>query len=441
MRIAARLQLQSLAVVAAVLIAILVLDERLEWRELVLPGAIGAIAALLLATLSGRGISQSIDNLRDVTRALASGDHTARPPLSAPGEIGELATAVHRLSEQLGSRMATSRAEDALVASLIEALDEGVVAVDGRRQVVRINAAARTILGALQPLPFSTDGLPRVGELQRALDGALNGRDTEGIEAVIGARTVSLTARPLAVGGAVLALFDLTGIRKLEMARRDFVANVSHELRTPLTVIVGFAETLAEDDPPADLRRQFANTIRTHTERMQRIVDDLLDLSRLESGSWEADVSPLEFREVAAEVAGTYTSTAIAKDLELEIQSPDGLLPISADHTALRQVLSNLVDNALRHTERGSVTIFAEPGTGGMWVGVRDTGRGIGRDHLPRIFERFYRVDSGRSRDSGGTGLGLAIVKHLVEAHGGTARAESEPGRGTTIAAFFPNRS
>lgn len=441
MRLAARLQLQALAVVAVVLVAILVFDDRLEWGELVLPGAIGGAAALLLATLSARGISRRLNNLRDVTRALASGDQSARPPLSAPGEIGELETAVHRLSEQLGTRVATSRAEDALVASLIEALDEGVVAVDGRRQVVRINAAGRTILGVLEPLPFSTDRLPRVGELQRALDGALSGRETEGIEAVIGARTVSLTARPLAMGGAVLALFDLTGIRKLETVRRDFVANVSHELRTPLTVIVGFAETLAEDDPPADLRRQFATTIRTHTERMQRIVDDLLDLSRLESGSWEADVSPLEFREVAAEVAGTYESAATAKGLKLDIQFPQGLQPISADHTALRQVLSNLVDNALRHTERGSVTIFAEPGSGGTWVGVRDTGLGIGSGHLTRIFERFYRVDAGRSRDSGGTGLGLAIVKHLVEAHGGTARAESQAGRGSSIAAFFPTRT
>lgn len=441
MRLAARLQLQSLGIVATVVVAILLFDDRLEWRELVIPAGIAALFSVLLATLSARGLARSLNNLRDVTRALALGDLTARPPLSASGEIGALSTAVHRLSEHLGSRIAALHAEDALLSGLIEALDEGVVAIDSQRQVVRINAAARAILRVDLPPPFSTDALPRVRELHQALDGAFNGRQTEGTETVIGPSTVSLTARPLAMGGAVLALFDLTHIRRLEMVRRDFVANVSHELRTPLTVIGGFAETLAEDEPPPELRRNFANTIRTHTDRMQRIVDDLLDLSRLESGRWEPDVATLDFRVVAAEVAGTYSNAAERKGLALEIQAPSDLPPLSADRTAVRQVLSNLVDNAVRHTERGQVTIFAEADETGTWVGVRDTGLGIAGDHLPRIFERFYRVDSGRSRDSGGTGLGLAIVKHLVEAHGGTARAESEPGRGTTIAAFFPNRS
>jgi len=256
----------------------------------------------------------------------------------------------------------------------------------------------------------------------------------------MGDRTVSLTARPLSGGGAVLALFDLTRIRQLELVRRDFVANVSHELRTPLTVIGGFAETLADDDPPETTRRQFASTIRAHTQRMQRIVDDLLDLSRLESGRWLPDAAPVDVRSAANEVLASVKQVADEKGLTLEISVDDSATTIVADRTALRQILSNLVENAVRHTISGTVTVFAERDGTGVWVGVSDTGPGIGAEHLPRIFERFYRVDVGRSRDSGGTGLGLAIVKHLVEAHGGRVNATSELGKGTRIAALFPDR-
>ena len=275
--------------------------------------------------------------------------------------------------------------------------------------------------------------------MQLAIQSALDGSVTEPVEIVLGDRTVSLTARPLSGGGAVLALFDLTRIRQLELIRRDFVANVSHELRTPLTVIGGFAETLADDDPPEEVRRQFASTIRTHARRMQRIVDDLLDLSRLESGRWRPQISPIDFRVAADDVLGAVKQTADNKGLSLATLVDDSAETVCADWTALRQVLSNLVENAVRHTTTGSVTVFAKRDSVGVWIGVNDTGPGIPAEHLSRIFERFYRVDVGRDRDSGGTGLGLAIVKHLVEAHGGRVSASSELGQGTRIAAFFPD--
>jgi len=440
MRLAGRLQLHSLGMVVLVLVLILLIDENVGWRELLAPGALAAVVALFTAGFFTRDLTRNLEGLRDVTRALATGDLTARPPLSESGEIGELSTAVLRLSEHLGSRIAALRTEDALLASLIEALDEGVVAVSSRRDIVRINSAARAILSVQTAVPFSSDSLPRVRELRTALDHALAGIRTEGVETVIGPRTVSLTARPLESGGAVLAMFDLTAIRRLEMVRRDFVANVSHELRTPLTVVSGYAETLVEEDPPVEARRQFASAIKTHTERMQRIVDDLLDLSRLESGHWEPAVTEVDFLSIASDIRGMYHDIARPKGISLEVSSPDQLPSVDADRTAIRQILSNLVDNAVRHTGRGTVTMFAESADGGVWVGVADTGPGIAPEHLPRIFERFYRVDQGRSRDSGGTGLGLAIVKHLVDAHSGKIRVESEPGKGTTIAAFFPHR-
>jgi signal transduction histidine kinase len=220
--------------------------------------------------------------------------------------------------------------------------------------------------------------------------------------------------------------------------RRDFVANVSHELRTPLTVVRGFAETLADDDLLPEEPRGFARTIRSNAQRMQQLVDDLLDLSRIESGGWVPAPETLDVSVVARDAIGPIRAMADAKGLTLQVDVAAAPW-VYADPTALHQVIANLVSNAVRHTTAGSVTVFTRRDGGGVIVGVRDTGIGIAAEHLPRIFERFYRVDPGRSRAEGGTGLGLAIVRHLVEAHGGRATAESVVGQGTTISALFPN--
>jgi signal transduction histidine kinase len=242
-----------------------------------------------------------------------------------------------------------------------------------------------------------------------------------------------------------------TQLDALETTRRDFVANVSHELRTPLTIVGGFAETLIEDDVPPEVRQQFAEAILTNTRRMQRIVDDLLDLSRIESGGWVPKPIETDVRAVINETLSVLTSVADAKCVRLDATIHPDATRAMLDRTALRQILTNLVENAIRHTpSNGQVTIFTEPATdtpsdrsgvrdrAGIWIGVRDNGEGIPPEHLPRIFERFYRVDAGRSRNEGGTGLGLAIVRHLAEAHGGTAQVTSELGKGTTIRVWFP---
>jgi two-component system phosphate regulon sensor histidine kinase PhoR len=439
MRLTGRLQLHALAVVGLVVVAILVLDHTATWRELLVPAAAAAVGALILATVLARALTRPMEELRDVTRSLAAGSLTRRPPLTASGELGELATAIHRLAEHLGGRMEELQSEDALLTALIESLNEGIVAIGPQKQAVRINQAGRDLLRISDRTPFPVDRLPRHPELQLAIQSALDGVVTEPVELMMGEHTVSLTARPLSGGGAVLALFDLTRIRQLELIRRDFVANVSHELRTPLTVVAGFAETLADDDPPEDTRRHFASTIRTHARRMQRIVDDLLDLSRLESGRWLPETAPVDVRSAADEVLSGVKRAADQKGLSLATLVDESAGTMVADRTAVRQVLSNLVENAVRHTTTGSVTVFAKRDGDGVWIGVNDTGPGIPAEHLSRIFERFYRVDAGRDRDSGGTGLGLAIVKHLVEAHGGRVSARSDPGNGTRIAAFFPD--
>ena len=238
----------------------------------------------------------------------------------------------------------------------------------------------------------------------------------------------------------MLALFDLTPLRRLETVRSDFVANVSHELKTPLTVVGGFAETLGDDALEPEVRQQFAAAILSNTRRMQRIVDDLLDLSRIESGGWTPNPATIDIESLAVDVLAGMRTRGAAKGIALRVDVEPQAMAIEADPTALRQVLTNLVDNAVRHTTAGEVVVQARASNGGVAVSVRDTGAGIRTEHLARIFERFYRVDTARSRDEGGTGLGLAIVKHLVEAHGGRVRAASELDRGTTIEAWFPQK-
>ena len=245
---------------------------------------------------------------------------------------------------------------------------------------------------------------------------------------------------PGEVGDLARALGQLsTRLASLESVRRDFVANVSHELRTPLTIVGGFAETLADPDVPEQSRREFASMILANTVRMQHIVDDLLDLSRIESGGWIPKPESVDIPAVAREVLVSLEPAAIEKGLSIRSYFPPPAITVWADRTAVTQILSNLIENAIRHTDAGVITIFSEHEPGGVWIGVRDTGEGISEEHLPRIFERFYRVDASRARDNGGTGLGLAIVRHMAEAHGGKVRATSRAGEGTAIAAFFPS--
>ncbi|MEO8579007.1 MAG: ATP-binding protein [Gemmatimonadales bacterium] len=410
-------------------------------RGVLAAGLISFLLAAILAALFSRSVSKPIIDLRDVARSLAAGERKRYPALAAPGEVGDLADAIHRLAEQLEARLSALAAEQSILTALVETLNEGVIAISPAHEVVRINETGRRLLAIDSALPFGIDFLPRESTLRSAILMALKGTPTEPEEVVIADKTLSLTARPLVNGGAVVAMFDLTPIRKLEAVRRDFVANVSHELRTPLTIVGGFAETLQDSDVPPDKRTEFARAIFANTQRMQRIVDELLDLSRIESGHWKPRPQPVRIAELAAEVLGRIAAAAKAKaiTLDIRVEPGGGAEVIQADQTALEQILFNLTENAIRHTSQGGrITIQTTREANGIALSVSDTGSGIPSEHLPRIFERFYRADSGRSREAGGTGLGLAIVRHLVEAHGGTVSAESVVGAGTTIRILFP---
>ena len=447
-RVRHRLELQNAATAVAALPEMSAADREAAADELLLrairddvlvASGVALLVALLLSRSLARKITGPMEELRDMARDLAGGDLTARPPHSiGGGEVGELADSLRQVAEQMETRLWEMQSEEALLVALTESLNEGIVAVDARKRVVRINETGRLLLDLRLPLPFPAAELPQEPQLQDALQLVLSGAPPIVREIQLAGRTLALTVRALSGGGAVLAMYDLTPVRRLETVRSDFVANVSHELRTPLTIIGGFVETLQDEDVPPALRRQFLGMTEANVQRMQRIVDDLLDLSRIESGGWRPAPVELDVAEMAVEAFAPLQIRAKDKGVVLTTDIAADARRIWCDPTAAGQILSNLAENALRHTATGTVTIFASRDGEGVWMGVRDTGCGIAPEHLPRIFERFYRADPGRSREAGGTGLGLSIVRHLAEAHAGRVKAESTLGAGSTIAVWLP---
>jgi two-component system phosphate regulon sensor histidine kinase PhoR len=238
--------------------------------------------------------------------------------------------------------------------------------------------------------------------------------------------------------GAVAVLHDVTEIERMEKTRRDFVANVSHELRTPLTSIQGYAETLLESAPAESPDREFLEIIRKNAVRMATLSEDLLTLARVESGEAAFRLRPVTPAEMLDEVAKSFREMTRSQRVELVVEVPTERA-VDADTDAVHQVLGNLIDNALKYASSGGkIVLGARDSDGGVEFYVQDFGPGIASEHLPRLFERFYRVDKARSRESGGTGLGLAIAKHIVRAHGGSIRAESTLGRGSTFLFTLP---
>jgi signal transduction histidine kinase len=233
-------------------------------------------------------------------------------------------------------------------------------------------------------------------------------------------------------------LHDVTGLRHLETVRRDFITNASHELKTPLTAVVGFAETLRDEEADPETQKRFATIILSNALRMQTLVEHQLDLARAEAPEWIPAPESLDIAGVATRVWSQLMESDRDSRIRFVLEVSDAERAW-VDPEALQQVLRNLFDNALRYTPpEGRITLSTAPRDRGVALTVSDTGTGIGGEHLPRIFERYYRADLGRARTDGGTGLGLAIVKHLTEAHGGTVTAESELGRGTSISCWFP---
>jgi signal transduction histidine kinase len=397
-----------------------------------------AVPALLLAALLtwalGEGMARPLHTVARRARGLAVGNFSRRVPRTLRiAELDELAGTFNRMTEELQSRYSALEGERDEMQALIDCMGEAVIALTQDARVQRTNRAAIELLGLPDPVSFLPIGaLIRQPPLRALLESAVE-RPFSAREVSLGERQLLVSARPVDGGGAVVTFLDVTEIRRLEAVRKDFVANASHELKTPLTALRGFAETLLEDEVPDAIRSSFLRSIKDNTLRLQRLVDDLLDLSRLESGGWVARTEEVELGAVVEEVLQDFASLAGERGVSLELE---GEALVLADPQGLEQVLKNLVDNAIRHTPgAGRVTVEVRGGDPRVRVAVRDTGVGIPSAALPRIFERFYRVDPARSRAEGGTGLGLAIVRHLVHAMGGEVWAESELGQGTTV--FF----
>ncbi len=409
-------------------------------RALAGAGAALVAGAAVIAWLWSRALAGPLGRIAGAAGDIAVGQVPSFPAPHVP-ELAQLVDALRVMHRELDRRFGDLRREREESRALIESLSDGVVAADARGTIVSCNAAALRLLGYRDAA-----ALPALSELfhdkahrtlvRELLDGgAVSRRELE-----LDGRSVAVSGRPLPDGGTLLVLSDVTDLRRVEAVRRDFVANVSHELKTPLTSIAGYAETLAAETPPGSQSARFVEVILSNARRMQRLVDDLLDLSRIESGHWQPQPERVDVVAAAGEAWAPFAERAAAGGVRFETAIAPEARTVAADPEALRQILTNLYDNALRHTpEGGSIRVSATLAPRGVALAVADTGSGIAGQQLPRIFERFYRADPGRARAQGGTGLGLAIVKHLVEAHGGRVTAESTLGRGTTIRLLFPS--
>jgi two-component system phosphate regulon sensor histidine kinase PhoR len=408
-----------------------------------LPPVPGALACGLLVVAAAFLVARFADARLSAhalaVRRWAAGDDDARPPHG-----DELGAALSGLREGVDAAVgAWSRDEEQLSAVLTQ-MAEGVVAVDGTGKVLLVNPALSRLLGVDAERAKGRPYLESVRHhgLVDLLAAILGGGPSQTRELrlftpdelVFEAHAVPLFEHGRAAG-AVVVLHDITRLRRLEQMRRDFVANVGHELRTPLASIKGYAETLREgamDD--RENRDGFVRTIEEQADRLSKLVDDLLDLSAIESGHRAPRLAPLNLEPLASDCSRQLQPAATQRGVEIAVSVPESLPRASADRDQVRQILLNLLDNAVKYSERGGkIEVGARSGEEGIVVWVRDQGVGIPEADLPRVFERFYRVDKARAREAGGTGLGLAIVKHLVEAHGGRVWVESRQPGGSTF--------
>lgn len=393
-------------------------------------------------------LSADMVQATEVARRMAEGDFSrSLSAWAAPTvELSDLEHSIMQTRQHLQDRLKELAVEKARLEGILRHMAEGVILVTNRKQIVLMNAQAEAIFSIPSAEALGRDHLEITQHFQ--LDEALTKVGTTGEPALIEIRRALPEERilecriaPMDLAGYLIVLRDITHARKLEQMRTEFVANVTHELRTPLTSIRGFAETLLDgalDDP--ETARNFIEIIKREGGHLGALIDDLLDLSRIESGRMRMQPETVHLSSLVTESLAGLHQKAGAQSTHLEIDVPEDLYLI-ADPNRLAQILINLVDNALKYTPvDGFVRVKVAELNEYIRFQVSDTGSGMPKADLPRIFERFYRVDKARTRKTGGTGLGLSIVKHIVEAHGGTIGVESDLGKGTTFTFLLPRR-
>ena len=422
---------------AFVRIALPLTDVRHQLQS-VLTATLTALSVALLggaaiAWIFSARIGQRVRLIAGVAERYRSGDLT--PPRLGFGddELGIVARALDESVQEVGRRLGEQARDRARMEAILAGMVEGVIVVDPQARLQLVNDAARQMLKledvAIGRPYIETIRMPAIAEL---VAGVLFGRAPGALQLSPPrdpSRTIMATAAPAAgaaAHGVILVLHDITDLRRADQIRRDFVANVSHELRTPLTAIRGYVEALSDGDADEDERRRFLDIIARHTQRMERLVKDLLRLARLDAGQETLDLIACDTRSLMDALVADLTPAAAERGQRIEVTIAPGAEAVLGDPAKLHDALRNLVANAITYAPgQSTIRIGAEPAGARVAISVSDQGPGIPDEDLSRVFERFYRVDKSRARDPGGTGLGLAIVKHLVELHGGTVRAEN----------------
>jgi len=404
----------------------------------------GALVAFLVAVvISGIAAQSRVQRLQRIVQfaqRVAAGDLAARIEESSADEIGQVAASLDKAVRQLEENFAALQTSQQQLETLLNSMEDAVIAVSADDRVQWANQTMDRLVPRRTRKNAPLVETVRDPDFLTAVRGANEARRvfTARAASIVPGRTFDVTAAPMPGGGAVAVLRDLTETERVEKTRRDFIANVSHELRTPLTSIQGYTETLLDGAPDNDHSREFLDIIRKSALRMSRLTEDLLTLARVESGEQRFDIQPVAPADLLQEAVQSFREIARAQNVDLKVED-SAAVQVGADAEAIHQVFSNLVDNALKYAASGGrIVLGARPIAGNVELFVQDFGPGIPSEHLGRLFERFYRVDKARSRESGGTGLGLAIAKHIVLAHGGTIRAQSELNHGSTFLFTLP---
>jgi two-component system phosphate regulon sensor histidine kinase PhoR len=410
-------------------------------REALWSGLIALVVALPLAAWVAGRLSVRLQSVMAFARRIADGDLAARLEHPEKDELSPMETALNQTAERLGRNFAELESRRQELAAMLDSMQEAVVALTPEGYVRWSNAVMQRIAGTQihsgRPLVHSV----RDPELLACVRCALDRREVcfGRASSLAPGRVFEVNAAPLPSGGALVVLHDVTGIEAAQKSRREFVANVSHELRTPLTSIQGYVETLIEDsNPNPETTREFLGVILKNASRMSRLTEDLLALASVESPDYKLTLQPARANVLVKDAIDSLGGIVVDSGVKLQSAgAPDAL--VMADPDAMNQVFGNLIENSLKYASAGKrIRVGAHALAAEVEFTVQDFGPGIASEHLERIFERFYRVDKARSRESGGTGLGLAIVKHIIQAHGGRIWAESVLGKGASFHFTLP---
>jgi len=420
-----------------------------EIRKIVLLGLMFALAlAFVLGSIIAAQTIRPINRMIQVSRKFSEGDFRRRIIQPSKDEIGELAATLNKMAQDIENKIREIKAQNQKLAAIFNSMIEGVIVIDKGGHIVSINPTVEKIFGVLKKDVEGKIFLEAVrnNDIAEVISTILKKGKPVSAEITLiypVRRIFEVNATPIfdndAIGGCLVVIHDITEIRRLETVRSDFVANVSHELKTPLTSIKGFVETLLEgalDDK--ENNRNFLKIIQDHAERLNSLVDDLLSLSHLESKEITLNKKGFNLRQQLEGVVLGFKSQSKRLNIEISNDLPASIT-VNADKDRIEQVFTNLIDNAIKfNKEKGYIRIYAQEVNGKIKVFVEDSGIGIPEKDIPRIFERFYRVDKARSRELGGTGLGLSIVKHIVELHNGSVGMESTEGFGSKFWFILP---